>query len=137
VVRFRRLQLHRGDTRKVFFPTEDPAAQLLSALVTFEVASLSRPVGAAFFGPLGDRIGRQRVLAATMLLIAIGTFSIGLIPSHQRIGILAPILLLLARLVQGFSTGGEYGGATTFIAEFAPVSRFEPAGAVTKASQVA
>ena len=108
---------------KVFFPAQDPAAQQLSALVTFALAFLIRPVGAAFFGPLGDRIGRQRVLAATMLLMSAGTFSIGLIPSHQRIGIMAPILLLLARLVQGFSTGGEYGGATTFIAEFAPDKR--------------
>ena len=108
---------------KVFFPAQDPAAQQLSALVTFALAFLIRPVGAAFFGPLGDRIGRQRVLAATMLLMSAGTFSIGLIPSHQRIGIMAPILLLLARLAQGFSTGGEYGGATTFIAEFAPDKR--------------
>ena len=70
------------------------------------------------FGPLGDRIGRQRVLAATMIMMAVGTFAIGLIPSYASIGIMAPVLLLVARLVQGFSTGGEYGGAATFIAEF-------------------
>ncbi len=70
------------------------------------------------FGPLGDRYGRQKVLAFTMILMALGTFAIGLIPSYERIGIWAPVLLLLARVVQGFSTGGEYGGAATFIAEY-------------------
>ena len=75
------------------------------------------------FGPLGDRIGRQRVLAATMIMMAVGTLAIGLIPSYASIGIMAPVLLLVARLVQGFSTGGEYGGAATFIAEFSTDKR--------------
>lgn len=103
---------------RVFFPSNDPTAQLLATFATFTVAFLVRPVGGMVFGPLGDRYGRQKVLAFTMILMALGTFSIGLIPSYQSIGVGAPLLLLLARLVQGFSTGGEYGGAATFIAEY-------------------
>jgi MHS family proline/betaine transporter-like MFS transporter len=87
---------------------------------TFAVAFLVRPFGGLVFGPLADRIGRNKVLATTMLLMAAGTFAIGCIPSTSSIGILAPVLLLCARLVQGFSTGGEYGNAMTFIAEYAP-----------------
>ncbi|WP_295912813.1 glycine betaine/L-proline transporter ProP [uncultured Xanthomonas sp.] len=102
----------------VFFPSTNPTAQLIATFATFTVAFLVRPLGGLVFGPLGDRYGRQKVLAATMILMALGTFSIGLIPSYARIGIWAPILLLVARLVQGFSTGGEYGGAATFIAEY-------------------
>jgi MHS family proline/betaine transporter-like MFS transporter len=108
---------------KVFFPEGNPTAQLLATFATFAVAFLVRPLGGAVFGPLGDRYGRQKVLAATMILMAAGTFSIGLIPSYERIGLWAPALLLAARLVQGFSTGGEYGGAATFIAEYAPDRR--------------
>ncbi|MFF2811716.1 glycine betaine/L-proline transporter ProP [Streptomyces sp. NPDC058000] len=104
----------------VFFPSGNPTAQLLSTFGTFAAAFLVRPIGGMFFGPLGDRIGRQKVLAITMIMMAAGTFAIGLIPSYATIGVGAPILLLLARLVQGFSTGGEYGGASTFIAEYAP-----------------
>nr|WP_232316452.1 glycine betaine/L-proline transporter ProP [Candidatus Burkholderia verschuerenii] len=103
---------------KVFFPSSSPAAQLLATFGTFAAAFLVRPLGGMVFGPLGDRIGRKRVLAMTMM--AIGTFCIGLIPSYETIGVAAPILLLAARLLQGFSTGGEYGGAATFIAEFSP-----------------
>ncbi|MEW1659371.1 glycine betaine/L-proline transporter ProP [Streptomyces sp. NPDC093707] len=104
----------------VFFPSGNPTAQLLSTFGTFAAAFLVRPLGGMFFGPLGDRIGRQKVLAITMIMMAVGTFAIGLIPSYATIGVGAPILLLVARLVQGFSTGGEYGGASTFIAEYAP-----------------
>ncbi|MCS3748329.1 MHS family proline/betaine transporter-like MFS transporter [Xanthomonas arboricola] len=104
---------------QVFFPASNPTAQLIATFATFTVAFLVRPIGGMVFGPLGDRYGRQKVLAATMILMALGTFSIGLIPSYQRIGLWAPALLLLARLLQGFSTGGEYGGAATFIAEYA------------------
>ncbi|MCQ0032398.1 proline/glycine betaine transporter ProP [Burkholderia glumae] len=108
---------------QVFFPSSNPSAQLLATFGTFAAAFLVRPLGGMVFGPLGDRIGRQRVLAMTMIMMALGTFSIGLIPSYQSIGILAPVLLLVARLVQGFSTGGEYGGAATFIAEFSTDKR--------------
>src|SRR5690349_8219053 len=105
---------------KVFFPSGNPTAQLLSTFGAFAAAFLVRPLGGMVFGPLGDRIGRQKVLAVTMIMMAMGTFAIGLIPSYASIGVGAPVLLLVARLVQGFSTGGEYAGASTFIAEYAP-----------------
>ncbi|MEU9560002.1 glycine betaine/L-proline transporter ProP [Streptomyces fumanus] len=108
---------------KVFFPSGDPTAQLLSTFGAFAAAFLVRPLGGVVFGPLGDRVGRQKVLAVTMIMMAAGTFAIGLIPSYAAIGVWAPVLLLVARLVQGFSTGGEYAGAATFIAEYAPDKR--------------
>ncbi|MET9605968.1 glycine betaine/L-proline transporter ProP [Streptomyces sp. NPDC006512] len=107
----------------VFFPTGNDTTQLLSSFATFAVAFLVRPLGGMFFGPMGDRIGRKKVLALTMILMAVGTFAIGLIPSHGTIGLWAPALLILFRMLQGFSTGGEYGGASTFIAEYAPDKR--------------
>jgi len=107
----------------VFFPGNSPTAQVIATFATFTVAFLVRPLGGLVFGPLGDRFGRQRVLAATMIMMALGTFAIGLIPSYERIGLWAPALLLLARLLQGFSTGGEYGGAATFIAEYSTDAR--------------
>ncbi|MEW2292927.1 glycine betaine/L-proline transporter ProP [Streptomyces sp. NPDC006743] len=108
---------------KVFFPGASPGAQVISSFATFAAAFVVRPLGGLFFGPLGDRLGRQKVLATTMIMMAAGTFAIGLIPSYGTIGIAAPVLLLLARMVQGFSTGGEYGGATTFVAEYSPDRR--------------
>ncbi|NEA44945.1 MFS transporter [Streptomyces sp. SID10815] len=108
---------------KVFFPGASPGAQVISSFATFAAAFVVRPLGGLVFGPLGDRLGRQKVLATTMIMMAIGTFAIGLIPSYATIGIAAPVLLLLARMVQGFSTGGEYGGATTFVAEYSPDRR--------------
>ena len=105
---------------KVFFPEAVGSTQILAALATFAVAFIFRPIGGIFFGILGDKIGRQKILATTIIIMAISTFSIGLIPSYYTIGILAPILLLLCRLLQGFSTGGEYTGAITFIAEYSP-----------------
>ncbi|MFF9620530.1 glycine betaine/L-proline transporter ProP [Streptomyces griseosporeus] len=108
---------------KVFFPSGNPTAQLLSTFGAFAAAFLVRPLGGMVFGPLGDRVGRQKVLALTMIMMAAGTFAIGLIPSYGAIGVGAPLLLLAARLVQGFSTGGEYAGASTFIAEYAPDKR--------------
>lgn len=108
---------------KVFFPTASGPVQLISTLATFSAAFVVRPLGGFFFGPLGDRIGRKRVLATTIIMMAAGTFCIGLVPSYATIGIWAPLLLLLARLVQGFSTGGEYGSAMTFIAEHSPDRR--------------
>jgi MHS family proline/betaine transporter-like MFS transporter len=107
----------------VFFPSPDPSAQLLATFATFSGAFVVRPIGGVIFGALGDRVGRQRILAITMLLMAAATFSIGLIPSAVTIGPVAGILLLVARLLQGFSTGGEYGGATTFVVEHSPDRR--------------
>ncbi len=102
----------------VFFPSGNPTVQLIATLGTFAAAFVVRPLGGLVFGPLGDRYGRHKILALTMVMMALGTFAIGLIPSYERIGMAAPVLLLVARLVQGFSTGGEYGGAATFIAEY-------------------
>ena len=106
--------------KEVFFSDLGDTAGTIATFGLFAVAFLVRPFGGMFFGPLADRIGRNRVLAITMLMMAAGTFAIGLIPSPDKIGLLAPLLLLVARLVQGFSTGGEYGNAMTFIAEYAP-----------------
>ncbi|WP_301124829.1 MFS transporter [Streptomyces cacaoi] len=108
---------------KVFYPGASDAAQLLASFATFVAAFVVRPLGGLFFGPLGDKLGRQKVLATTMIMMACGTFAIGFIPSYASIGVAAPVLLLIARMVQGFSTGGEYGGATTFIAEYSPDRR--------------
>ncbi|MYW66070.1 glycine betaine/L-proline transporter ProP [Streptomyces sp. SID8379] len=107
----------------VFFPSGNDTIQLISSFATFAVSFLVRPIGGMVFGPMGDKIGRKKVLAMTMIMMAIGTFAIGLIPSYATIGFWAPVLLILFRLVQGFSTGGEYGGASTFIAEYAPDKR--------------
>ena len=109
--------------QKVFFSNLSESAGLIATFGLFAVAFLIRPIGGMVFGPLADRIGRNRVLATTMIMMAAGTFAIGCIPSQQSIGLAAPLLLLLARLVQGFSTGGEYGNAMTFIAEYAPDRR--------------
>ena len=103
-----------------FFPSENPTTQTLSALLVFAVSFIIRPIGGLVWGPLGDRLGRQRVLAATILLMASATFCVGLLPTYATIGVWAPILLIALRVVQGFSTGGEYGGAATFMAEYAP-----------------
>ncbi len=108
---------------RVFFPDSSPSAQLLFTFATFAAAFVVRPLGGMFFGPLGDRIGRKKVLATTMLVMAASTFCIGLIPSYGAIGVFAPVLLVVLRLIQGFSTGGEYGGASTFIVEYVPDKR--------------
>jgi len=107
----------------VFFPSEDPTISLLAAFAVFGVAFLMRPLGGFYFGPLGDRIGRQRTLAAVIILMSISTFVVGFLPGYATIGIWAPILLVAARLLQGFSVGGEFGGASTFLAEYSPDER--------------
>lgn len=93
---------------------------VLYTLVGFAISFLIRPIGGLFWGPLGDKIGRKRVLAMTIILMASSTLVIGLIPNYATIGIWAPIILYASRIVQGFSAGGEYGGAATFMAEYAP-----------------
>lgn len=93
------------------------------ALAVFAVAYLVRPFGGVILGPLGDRIGRKKVLALTIVIMSAASFCIGLLPTYAAVGIVAPILLILLRMVQGFATGGEYGGAAAFIAEYAPDKR--------------
>lgn len=97
-----------------------PESGLVGTFLVFAVSFVLRPLGGLFWGPLGDRIGRQRVLAMTILMMAAATFLVGVLPTYDQIGAWAVVLLVALRIVQGFSTGGEYGGAATFMAEYAP-----------------
>ena len=103
-----------------FFPNDNPTAAFLSTLATFAAGFVVRPFGALFFGRLGDIIGRKYTFMATLLLMGGSTFLIGCIPSYETIGFLAPLLVLILRLLQGLALGGEYGGAATYVAEHAP-----------------
>lgn len=105
---------------QVFFSSAVPGTQIIAAFATFSVPFLVRPLGGIFFGNIGDKFGRKKVLSLTIIIMAVSTFCIGLIPSYTTIGICAPILLFLAKLGQGFSVGGEYLGAAIFIAESSP-----------------
>lgn len=104
----------------VFFATSNKTVALLSTFAVFAVSFIVRPFGGMIWGYYGDRLGRKRILVITVAIMTFATFAIGLIPSYATIGVFAPILLLLARLVQGFSAAGEYAGAAAFIAEHAP-----------------
>jgi MHS family proline/betaine transporter-like MFS transporter len=106
-----------------FFPSGSETISLLSTFAVFGVGFVIRPLGGFLIGRFGDRRGRKPALLATVLLMSIGTGLIGVIPTHAQIGIAAPILLTLARLLQGFSAGGEWGGGATFIVEWAPAGR--------------
>ncbi|NEW34705.1 MFS transporter [Nocardia cyriacigeorgica] len=99
-----------------FFPGD---LGTLGTMLGFAISFVLRPLGGMVWGPLGDRIGRKAVLATTILLMAAATGLIGLLPTHGEVGVLAPILLIVLRVIQGFSTGGEYGGAATYLAECA------------------
>ena len=103
---------------ELFFPKFDATVGTLAAFATFAVGFLARPFGGLFFGHFGDRMGRKPMLVATLLLVGGGTFLIGLLPTYASIGLWAPILLLLLRLVQGFGAGAEYGGAVIMAVEF-------------------
>lgn len=102
-----------------FFPAGNDTAALLNTFAIFAAAFFMRPLGGFFFGPLGDRIGRQKVLAVVILLMSAATLCIGLLPTYDAIGVAAPLLLLVLRCLQGFSAGGEYGGGAVYLAEFA------------------
>ncbi|MCV7282057.1 MFS transporter [Mycolicibacterium flavescens] len=106
-----------------FFPAGNDTAALLNTFAIFAAAFFMRPLGGFVFGPLGDRIGRQRVLAVVILLMSAATVLIGLLPTYATIGVAAPLLLLLLRCLQGFSAGGEYGGGAVYLAEFADERR--------------
>src|SRR5690348_1121696 len=103
-----------------FFPSADPTAALLSTLATFGAGFAARPFGALVFGRIGDMIGRKYSFLVTLLIMGGATTLIGLMPTYAAIGILAPLLLLIIRIVQGLALGGEYGGAAVYIAEHAP-----------------
>ncbi|MCQ9426175.1 MFS transporter [Pseudomonas sp. LJDD11] len=107
----------------LFFPSGDPSVALLKTFAVFAVAFAFRPLGGIFFGMLGDRIGRKRTLAMTILLMAAATTLIGILPTYASIGVMAPILLTLIRCAQGFSAGGEYAGACAYVMEHAPTDK--------------
>src|SRR5215510_9085692 len=103
-----------------FFPKNNPTAALLSTLAIFAAGFIVRPFGALVFGRLGDLIGRKYTFLLTLVLMGGSTFLIGLVPGYKSVGIVAPLLVLLLRLLQGLALGGEYGGAATYVAEHAP-----------------
>src|SRR6266481_10023791 len=105
---------------KLFFPTLAPVLGTISAFGTYAVGFLARPLGAAIFGHFGDRAGRKAMLVLTIIIMGIGTFLIGLLPTYDQIGIAAPVLLVLLRLLQGIGIGGEWGGAVLMVVENAP-----------------
>ncbi|MEQ1533492.1 MAG: MHS family MFS transporter [Sideroxydans sp.] len=107
----------------IFFPNSDPTAQALNAFLTFGIAFVARPFGAFLFGHFGDRIGRKTTLVASLLVMGISTMLIGLLPSYEMVGWLAPALLCLLRFGQGIGLGGEWGGAALLAAEHAPKGR--------------
>ena len=106
-----------------FFPADNPTAAFLSTLATFAAGFVVRPFGALFFGRLGDLIGRKYTFLVTLLITGFSTFLIGCIPSYETIGFMAPVLVLILRLLQGLALGGEYGGAATYVAEYAQPGR--------------
>ncbi|WP_449433088.1 MFS transporter [Pseudomonas putida] len=105
---------------QLYFPSDDPLISTLLAYGTFAVGFLSRPIGGVIFGHFGDKIGRKSMLIMTMMIMGVATFLIGLVPSYDSIGLWAPILLLLLRIVQGIGLGGEWGGAVLMAFEYAP-----------------
>ncbi|MBX9711293.1 MAG: MHS family MFS transporter [Xanthobacteraceae bacterium] len=105
---------------KAFFPTIDPLAGTLAALGSYAVGFLARPLGGALFGHFGDRLGRKSMLVLTMFIMGLSTFCIGLLPTYASIGVFAPILLILLRVIQGIGLGGEWGGASLMVLEHAP-----------------
>jgi MFS transporter, MHS family, proline/betaine transporter len=108
---------------KLFFPSADETVSLLLALGTFAVAYVVRPLGAVVLGAYADRVGRKAALMLSIRLMMLGTLLIAIMPPYAQIGVIAPILILFARLVQGFSAGGEFGSATAFLVEHAPDRR--------------
>jgi MFS family permease len=106
---------------KVFFPHLGATMATVASMATFAAAFLSRPVGAAFFGHFGDRLGRKSTLIATLLIMGLSTLTVGLVPGAVTIGMAAPLILLTLRLVQGFAVGGEWAGSALLSAEYAPV----------------
>ena len=118
----------------LFFPSNQPGVSILSALAVFGAAFVMRPLGGWFFGRLGDRTGRRRALILTVVTIGLASGAVGVLPTHAEAGTLAPVLLVLLRLIQGFSAGGEFAGSTTYIVETAPAKKrglYLSAGALT------
>jgi MHS family proline/betaine transporter-like MFS transporter len=108
---------------QLFFPSGDPVVSLLSTFAVFGVGFVMRPVGSVLFGIYGDRHGRRKALSTVVFVMALATFAMGLLPTYGQVGVLAPVLLVVVRLFQGLSAGGEWGGSTAYIVEFAPPAR--------------
>jgi len=105
---------------KLYFPGSDPVVSTLLAYTTFAVGFITRPLGGVIFGHFGDRIGRKKMLVMTLMIMGVATFLIGLLPTYAQIGVAAPLLLLLLRVLQGIGLGGEWGGAVLMAYEYAP-----------------
>ncbi len=108
---------------RLFFPSFDPLMGTLAAFATFAVGFVARPLGGIIFGHFGDKLGRKSMLSATLMIMGLATFAIGLLPTYETIGVWAPILLVLLRILQGFGLGGEWGGAVLMAVEHAPANR--------------
>jgi MHS family shikimate/dehydroshikimate transporter-like MFS transporter len=117
---------------KLFFPSTDPALSSIVGFGTYGVGFLARPLGAAIFGHFGDRIGRKAMLATTIVIMGLGTFLIGLLPTYAQIGVAAPVLLVALRFLQGVGLGGEWGGAVLMVVENAPQKRRGMLGAMVQ-----
>lgn len=102
----------------LFFPSDDPLISTLAAFATYAVGFLARPLGGIVFGHIGDKVGRKKALVITILIVGLGTFCIGLLPTYDKIGIWAPVLLIFIRVLQGFGVGGEQAGAVLMTAEY-------------------
>ncbi len=105
---------------KLYFPVSDPLVSTLLAYATFAVGFIARPLGGVIFGHFGDKVGRKSMLVITLMLMGVATFLIGVVPTYAQIGVAAPILLLLLRVLQGIGLGGEWGGAVLMAFEYAP-----------------
>src|SRR5512144_1864475 len=108
---------------KQFFSNLDPSSQVIFSLLAFAAGFIVRPLGAIFFGRLGDMIGRKYTFLVTILIMGLSTFIVGILPNYASIGVAAPVILIALRLLQGLALGGEYGGAATYVAEHAPENK--------------
>lgn len=107
----------------LFFPSDDPLISTLAAFATYAVGFLARPLGGIVFGHIGDKVGRKKALVITILIVGLGTFCIGLLPTYEKIGVWAPVLLIFIRVLQGFGVGGEQAGAVLMTAEYSMPER--------------
>ena len=108
---------------QIFFPSENPTVAIVASLATYGVGYVARPIGAFFLGHWGDTHGRKTVLILCMFLMGISTMLVGLLPTYQQVGMLAPVLLVILRLIQGFAVAGEISGASSMILVHAPFGR--------------
>ncbi|MGO2424352.1 MAG: MFS transporter, partial [Brevibacterium aurantiacum] len=104
----------------LFFPDVSPAMGTLAAFATFAVGFIARPLGGIVFGHFGDKFGRKNTVITTLLLMGLATVGVGLLPTYEQIGFMAPVLLVILRIIQGVAMGGEWGGAVLIATEFAP-----------------